>query len=38
MIASNILSLDSFFPQHQPFDTLSVQLHYTLTPQSKFLK
>ena len=32
MISSNILSLGSFFSQHQTFDTLWFQLHYTLTP------
>ena len=32
MISSNILLLGSFFSQHRPFDTLWVQLHYTLTP------
>ena len=32
MISSNILSLGSFFPQHRPFDTLWIQLHYILTP------
>ena len=28
----NILSLAFFFSQNWPFDTLYVQLHYTLTP------
>ena len=38
MIFSNILSLGSFFSKHRPFDTLWVQLHYTLTSYSQFLK
>ena len=31
-ISSNVLFLGSFFSQYRPFDTLWVQLHYTLTP------
>ena len=38
MIPSNILPFGLFFSQHGPFHTLWVRLHYTLTPQSKFLK
>ena len=38
MICSNTLTLGSFFSEHRTFDTLWFQLHYTITPQSKFLK
>ena len=38
MISSNILPLGSFFPHCQLLDTLQGRLHYTLTPQSRFLK
>ena len=38
IISSNILSLGSFFFQHQPLDTLLGRLHYTLTLQRKLLK
>ena len=38
MISSNILFLSFPFSQHQPFDTLWIQLHYTKTPERKFLK
>ena len=37
-ISSNILSLGSFFSQHQLLDTLWGQLYYALTPYSRFLK
>ena len=38
MISFNILPLVSFFSQHRPLDTPSYPLHYTLPPQSKYLK
>ena len=38
MLSPNILSSDSFFFQHQPFDTHQGKLHHTLTSQNRFLK